>query len=253
MYSHLLRQNPANPPTHLGWSVLGDEAKARADEITIRPCRFFLHILRAMKSTKWPWKSHNLTIMSFSIIFRCFCSMVSPRYSTTLWSTSQLQLSLNPHLPPKGPSPSAPPPVVPHALWQCGCHLWPRARRNLMRRSGGWRVGIRGSQQKGYDQTKRNKKYMFGGWMIQSWVFFATGSPFKVMWLSWNILSLSDIGVFFTHFHKEKSSYSHVYLAWQLLTSDFGDSAANKSDRKVKVFLEKTHGCLEWLSRNRQE
>lgn len=60
-----------------------------------------------------------------------------------------------PHLPPKGPCPSAPPPVVPHALWRCGCHQRPRARRNLQ---GQWSDGEKGWMKGGTTGDPNDKK-----------------------------------------------------------------------------------------------
>ena len=114
-------------------------------------------------------------------------------------------------------------------------------------RSGGWRVGwIGGSQQK-RDTTKpnHNRKYMFGGWM---WFRTEVFCSWKSLWRNtvWLLSTLSEIIWVFTHFHKEKGS--HIYLQWQLRTSDFGDSAANMSDRKWKDLWNSRMDALECLS-----
>lgn len=87
---------------------------------------------------------------------------------------------------------------------------------------GGWDYrGI--PTKKGYNQTKHNKKYMFGGWMWFRTDFFQQleVNLKYIIWLSFYI-EWNNIGLF-THFHKEKGSYSHIYLYWPLLKSDFGD------------------------------
>ena len=176
--------------------------------------------------------------------FLCFLYMVSPLYSTTLIGSSLAATEAfpsTPHLPPKGPSPSAPPPVVPHALWRCGCHQRPRARRNLQ---GQWSEGEKGWMEggnrgiptkMGYNQTKHNKKYMFGGWMwFRTELFFSNwNSLWKnmiIFYIEWNNIGL------FTHFHKDKGS--HIYLRWQLRTSDFGRFGCKHEWQEVKGFVE---------------
>lgn len=93
----------------------------------------------------------------------------------------------------------------------------------VMGRSGGWRVGLQGiPTKKGYNQTKSQQRIHV--WCVDDSELscFATGSPFEIYHMIIVLHWVKQTGLF-THFHKEKGSYSHIYLYWPLLTSDFGD------------------------------